>query len=136
LLIIAFQFTQPPASFVAKTEIREISTVEAQRYSESNAVGLFEVTQASILGLFIEELEQLKALEEAIHKFKLLDASEYDDQKEYNSAVILLASSIVILPLQSGDGLDAPSHWEIEFKKVEKNYLHLSPDYLRQAVDR
>jgi len=121
LLIIAFQFTQPPASFVAKTEIREISSVEAQRYSESNAVGLFEVTQASILGLFIEELEQLKVLEEAIHKFKLLDASEYDDQKEYNSAVILLASSIVISPQQNREGLDDLGHWAIEFEFNDKD---------------
>ncbi|MGB0820064.1 MAG: Wzz/FepE/Etk N-terminal domain-containing protein [Parvibaculales bacterium] len=116
LLVVGFQFTQPPASFIAKTEIRKISSVEAQRYSESNAVGFFKVSRESILGLFIEQLEERKILEEAIRKFELLDPAEYEDEKEYNDAVIKLAASIVILPPQSGDGLDARSHWEIEFE--------------------
>jgi len=116
LLVVGFQFTQPPASFIAKTEIRKISSVEAQRYSESNAVGFFKVSRELILGLFIEQLEERKILEEAIRKFELLDPAEYEDEKEYNDAVIKLAASIVILPPQSGDGLDARSHWEIEFE--------------------
>jgi len=116
LLIVGFQFTQPPASFIAKTEIRKISSVEAQRYSESNAVGFFKVSRELILGLFIEQLEERKILAEAIRKFELLDPAEYEDEKEYNDAVIKLAASIVILPPQSGDGLDARSHWEIEFE--------------------
>ena len=116
LLVVGFQFTQPPASFIAKTEIRKISSVEAQRYSESNAVGFFKVSRESILGLFIEQFEERKILEKAIRKFELLDPAEYEDEKEYNDAVIKLAASIVILPPQSGDGLDARSHWEIEFE--------------------
>ena len=116
LLVVGFQFTQPPASFIAKTEIRKISSVEAQRYSESNAVGFFKVSRESILGLFIEQFEERKILEEAIRKFELLDPAEYEDEKEYNDAVIKLAASIVILPPESSDRLDARNHWKIEFE--------------------
>ena len=116
LLVVGFQFTQPPASFVAKTEIRKISSVEAQQYSESNAVGFFKVSRELILGLFIEQFEERKILEEAIRKFDFLEADEYEDEKEYNDAVIKLAASIVLLPPQSGDGLGARTHWEIEFE--------------------
>ena len=117
LLVVGFQFTQPQASFIARTEIKKISSAEAQRYSESNnAVGFFKVSRETILDLFIERLEERKIFEEAIRKFELLDADEYEDEKEYNDAVIKLAASIVILPPQSGDGLDVRSHWEIEFE--------------------
>jgi LPS O-antigen subunit length determinant protein (WzzB/FepE family) len=116
LLVVGFQFTQPPASFIAKTEIRKISSVETQRYSESNAVGFFKVSRESILALFIEQLEERKILEEAIRKFELLDADEYEDEKEYNDAVIKLAASIVILPPESSDGLGVRRHWQIEFE--------------------
>lgn len=134
LLVAGFQFTQPPASFVAKTEIREISSVEAQRYSESNAVGFFKVSREIILGLFIEQLEERKILEEAIRKFELLDAAEYEDEKEYNDAVIKLAASIVILPPQSGDGLDAPSHWEIEFEFYDESKWLDAFTYVTAAI--
>ena len=50
------------------------------------------------MGLFIEQFEERKILEEAIRKFELLDIfiAEYEDEKEYNDAVIKLAASIVI----------------------------------------
>jgi LPS O-antigen subunit length determinant protein (WzzB/FepE family) len=134
LLVAGFQFTQPPASFIAKTEIRVISSVEERRYSESNAVGFFKVSREIILGLFIEQLEERKILEEAIRKFELLDAAEYEDEKEYNDAVIKLAASIVILPLQSGDGLDAPGHWEIEFEFYDESKWLDAFTYVTAAI--
>ena len=76
LLIVGFQFTQPPASFIAKTAIRKISSVEAQRYSESNAVGSFKEAEELILWLYIEEHKERKILAEAMRKIELLEPAE------------------------------------------------------------
>jgi len=131
LSVIGFQFTQPPPSFVATTEIKSITSVEAERYTASNAIGFYEVMPTKVdktnalnnsvlLDLFIEKLDERVLFEEAIRKFSLLDASKYEDEKAFNDAVIELAASIEILPPSNVGGKDKKSdirrYWQLVFE--------------------
>ena len=117
---IQLQFTQPPPSFVATTEIKPINSVEAERYTGINALGFFNVTPSLLLDLFKEQLEERVLFEDAIRKFGLLDASIYEDETAYNDAVIALAASIEILPPSNLDGkyerANIRPHWELVFE--------------------
>ena len=120
LSVIGFQFTQPPPSFMATTELKPITSVEAERYTASNAVGFFKVTPSLLLDLYIEQLEERVLFEEAIRKFSLFDASKYEDEKAFNDAVIELAASIEILPPSNVDGKDKKAdirrYWQLVFQ--------------------
>ena len=54
------------------------------------------ISKIYFLSLYREKLNEKKLFEDAIHKFNLIDASQFKDNKEYNEAVIKLASSIKI----------------------------------------
>ena len=131
LSVVGFQFTQPPPSFVATTEIKPINTVEAERYTASNAVGFFEVMATSnekpnalntsvLLDLYIEILDERKFFEDAIRKFGLLDRRDFEDDTDFNDAIIELAASIEILPPSNVDGKDKKAdirrYWELVFE--------------------
>jgi LPS O-antigen subunit length determinant protein (WzzB/FepE family) len=61
-----------------------------------------KLTSSKFLNLYIDVLNDKSVFEDAIHKFNLLEASQYNNDKEYNEAIIRLASSIKILsPLVS-----------------------------------
>jgi len=49
-----YQFTQPQPTFDATTDIKPITSVEAERYRASNAFGFFEVSPSILLNLYIE----------------------------------------------------------------------------------
>ena len=131
LSVVGFQFTQPPPSFVATTEIKPINTVEAERYTASNAVGFFEIMATSnekpnalntsvLLDLYIEILDERKFFEDAIRKFGLLDRRDFEDDTDFNDAIIELAASIEILPPSNVDGKDKKAdirrYWELVFE--------------------
>ena len=118
--VVGFQFTQPPPSFVATTEIKPINSVEAERYTAINALGFFKVTPSLLFDLYKEQLEERVLFEDAIRKFGLLDASRYEDEIAYNDAVIVLAASIEILPPSNVDGKDKTAdirrYWQLVFE--------------------
>lgn len=93
-----------PSEFTAKTEIRPITTVEADRYRESNALGFFEVDRESLRDLFIEQMQQREVLVDAIKSLSLIDRADYETETEYDFAVLEFADSIEILPPINEDG--------------------------------
>lgn len=104
--VFGYQISQPAPSFTATTEIRPISTIQAERYTASNAVGFFQVRRSQLLDLYIEQLEERSLFEEAIRTFQLLDADKYDDEQAFNDAVVALASSIEVLAPHNADGAE------------------------------
>ena len=105
-------------NFNAVTEIKPISTLAINKYIILNHViklneaevdkwtkifltennfNFQQITKSTLLALYIEILEEKKLFEDAIHKFNILDASQYSDEQAYNEAIIQLASSIRIL---------------------------------------
>ena len=119
LSVFGYQTIQPQPTFEASTKMKPITSVEAERYRQSNAVGFFEVTPNTLLNLYIEQLDERTLFEEAIHKYQLLDVENFEDKQAYDEAVIALASSIEILPPLNSDGTDRVEvrrYWTISFE--------------------
>ena len=119
LSVFGYQSTQPPPSFEASTEIKPITSVDAEKYRKLNALGFFEVTPNRLLRLYIEQLNERKFFEESIRKYGLLDSEKFDDKQAFDDAVITLASTIEILPPINVDGTeigDIRRFWTIRFE--------------------
>ena len=55
-----------PNEFTATTEIRPVTTAEADRYIESNTLGFFKVDRGRLQQTFIEELQYGDVLVQAV----------------------------------------------------------------------
>lgn len=104
LSVFGYQTIQPQPTFEATTEIKPITSVEAERYRQSNALGFFEVSPDTLLNLYIEQLEERTLFEEAIHRYEIVDAEKFEDEQAYEEAVIAVTSSIELLPPINIDG--------------------------------
>ena len=71
------------------------------------AVKIKKITSLRLLNIYINVLNNRSVFEDAIRKFNLLEASQYNNEQEYNEAIIRLASSIRILsPSVKGKNLE------------------------------
>jgi len=143
LSVFGYQTNQPQPNFEASTKIKPITSVEAERYSQSNALGFFKVTPNTLLNLYIELLDERTLFEEAIRKYQLLDFERYEDKQAYEEAVIALASSIEILPPINIDGTkkgDVRRFWTIGFEYNDdakwKSVLSFVDSNANQSVQR
>lgn len=93
-----------PNEFTATTEIKPITSVEAEQYRESNSLGVFRVNVDSLQALFIEQLARQEVLVEAIKQFELIDRTEFDSEFEYEEAVLGYADSFELVPPTDTDG--------------------------------
>lgn len=145
--VFGYQINQPTPSFTATTEIRPISTIQAERYTASNAVGFFRVSRSQLLDLYIEQLEERRLFEDAIRAFGLLDVNNYDDELAFNEAVVALASSIQVLPPANADeavrsdgrqfGSIVFEHNDAEkWKSVVSSVDSLANEAVRQTLQR
>ena len=138
--VFGYQVTHP-TSFTATTEIKPITSIDADRYRESNAVGFFKVSPNQLLNLYIEQLEERSLFEEAIRTFELVEVANYKNEQAFNEAVVALASSIEVLPPLNADGAkkgDVRRFWTIEFEYNDadkwKSVLSSVDGYAREAV--
>jgi len=143
LSVFGYQTFQPQPNFEASTEIKPITSVEAERYRQSNALGFFEVSPNTLLNLYIEQLDERTLFEEAIRKYQLLDVENFEDKQAYEEAVIALASSIDILPPINIDGTekgDVRRFWTIGFEYNDdakwKSVLSFVDSNANQSVQR
>ena len=95
-----------PSEFSAKTVIRPITTVEADRYRESNAQGFFSVDRGALQTLFIEQLQERRVLVDAVKSLGLIQREDFDSQAEYDFAVVEFADSVEMLPPLNVDGTE------------------------------
>ena len=102
--MFGYQSIQPPPKFEATTEIKPITTVEAEKYRPLNTLDFFEISRSMLLNAYIEQLEDSTLFEEAIREYELIDREAFADQQDFDDAVISLASSIEILPPINVDG--------------------------------
>ena len=128
-----------PASFVATTEIKPITSTQAQAYRANNALGYFEITPAQLRGLFIEQLEERSLFEEAIRKHGLIERTDFASDTEYESAVVALAAEIAIQPPINVDGEEKGEirrHWSIVFEGVdEEKWLNTLADVKKGSTE-
>ena len=97
--------------FTNTTEIRSIGKSAINKYILiNNSIGFtgtsfqFQtITESTLLNLYIDVMQNKSVFEDAIRKFNLLEASQYNNDREYSEAITRLASSIKILsPKQKG----------------------------------
>jgi LPS O-antigen subunit length determinant protein (WzzB/FepE family) len=94
-----FQVVQGPQNFVATTEVRPISSTQAELYRASNALGFFGVTPESLISLYVEELEERIAIEEATLTAGLISREGFVSEQDFSDAVSAFVSSIeIVLP--------------------------------------
>jgi LPS O-antigen subunit length determinant protein (WzzB/FepE family) len=143
LSVFGYQTIQPQPNFEASTEIKPTTSVEAERYRQSNALGFFEVTPNTLLNLYIEQLDERTLFEEAIRKYQLLDVEKFENKQAYEEAVIALASSIDILPPININGTekgDVRRFWTIGFEYNDdakwKSFLSFVDSNANQSVQR
>ena len=134
----AFAFVKPSV-FVANTEIKPITSVNAQLYSPSNALGFFNVTRDTLLNSFIEYLDERSLFKAAIRKHELLERSNYESDQDYENAVKESAAAIELLPPVNEDGAakgDSRRYWTISYEGNDsKKWLAILRDVTDAATN-
>ena len=81
-----------------------------------------KITSLRLLNFYINVLNDRSVFEDAIRKFNLLEASQYNNEKEYSEAIIRLASSIkIFFPLTSSDEANQ-RNLEISYHTIHFTY--------------
>lgn len=114
ILLVYINTSGQNKNFIAKTNIKPISTLEESRYISFNKLIEFnlsdkenyEISKDLLLNLFLETLEKKTLFENAIRKYNLLDVNLYANEKEYDEAIANLASSIKINKPKNDDNLE------------------------------
>ena len=149
ITVISYQSTKTK-NFTAITEIKPISISVLSKFTEFNSLiantnfnsliantntgigtniservnvaGRFiKITSLRLLNLYIDILNDRSLFEDAIRKFNLLEASQYNNEQEYSEAIIKLASSVKILsPAVSANAKKGNS--EISYHTI--NFTH------------
>lgn len=117
--VVGAKFLLPKSDFIATTQIKPISSWKAEQYRAFNAHGFFEISPGLMQSLYIEQLEDRQVFENAIREHGLIDRLGFENEEEYNAAVIELAASIDILPPVNADGKEkGPSRrfWTVGLK--------------------
>ena len=118
IVVISYELIKTK-NFTATTEIKPIGTLELNKFIEFNnliantkpnigndtnvtivtnvARKVKNITSLRLLNIYINVLNDRSVFEDAIRKFNLLEASQYNNEQEYNEAIIRLASSVKIL---------------------------------------
>ena len=134
IAVISYQSTKTK-NFTAITEIKPIDDLELNKFFEFNNLitntgtntgantgtntservnvsGKFnQITSLKLFNTYINVLNNRSVFEDAIRKFNLLEASQYNNEQEYSEAIIRLSSSIKILsPSASAKSLETSYH--------------------------
>ena len=104
----------------------------------NSSIGLFSISQSSLLNRYLEVLEYRSLFEQAIRKFNLIDINNYADEKEYNDAVVMFASSVQILsPAQKkSKGEEEITYGVIQFIYHDKNKWSQVLNYVNEAANQ
>ena len=116
LSVFGLNIIKPNTIFIASTEIKPITSFQFDRYGlfneslkkivkgeegEEKALNIFEITQKSLLNLYVEAVEEGSIIETGIDKYNLINKDDFDIEDDYRKAVEKFASEIKILkPLQ------------------------------------
>ena len=129
MMIYQFYDTKRIKTFTAITKIKPLSSYAINEYYDFNNIDLIypeanlrfqKITKSNLLNLYISILNEKSVFEDAMHKFNLLDASQYSSEQKYNEAIIKLSSSIQIkTPLIDKD---KKGSLEISFHTINFKY--------------
>ena len=115
-----FQFISPTPSFVTTTEIKPISSKEADEYASLNSLELSKIMRKDLYALYNERLTQPNTLVKPFKEQVLLDRQEFDSEGDHNFALRPLAGKIALLLPANVDGRE---------RGEQRRYLTLSIKY-------
>jgi LPS O-antigen subunit length determinant protein (WzzB/FepE family) len=142
--VFGFQLIGTAPNFVATTEIKPISSKEADAYAALNSLELlkieskkadddalqnsrkfYKITKENLLALFNERVTQPDTLTKLFKNLALLDRNAFDSEDEYDFALRALAGQVTLLPPVNVDGKERGEqrrNWtlKIEYNDVDK----------------
>lgn len=140
LSVLGFQVLGPAPSFVATTEIKPISSKEANEYellnslelsgnknkedASQNRCGFFEITSKNLLELYNERPTNHDTLAAVFKEQEFLDREGFDSDDEHSFALRELAGKVVLLPPVNVDGKERGEqrrHWTLSIEYNDKN---------------
>ena len=123
LSVFVFNILKSDTTFTARTEIKPINSFTLDQYNlfnsslkeiESDYKGfednklfnIYEITEKSLLDLYIYQIEEGSLLETAIDKYNLINKDDFDSESEYKDAIAKFVSTIkVIKPTKTNETL-------------------------------
>jgi LPS O-antigen subunit length determinant protein (WzzB/FepE family) len=117
--VFGFQVVSQAPSFVATTEVKPISSKEADEYSALNSLevssissegedqksrGFYKITRENLLALYNERLTQPDTLAAVFKEKEMLDRQDFDSDEKYSFALRTLAGAVKLLPPVNVDG--------------------------------
>ena len=120
-LRVGFQVISPAPSFVATTEIKPISSKEADEYASLNSLEFYSVTREDLFALHNESLTQPDTLTKLFRELALLDREGFDSDDEYIFALRALAGEVTLLPPVNVDGKERGEQRRIWTLSIEYN---------------
>ena len=127
-LILGFlYFNSLAKNFIATTNIKPISTFEADKYKLYNSfVGedVVEINQETLLDLFIQKIKTTEIIEDGIIKNKLVNKdnfkTEIDYQENIQQTAILIADQIKPPLVNEKNENNKKPYWTLNFKTRDK----------------
>jgi LPS O-antigen subunit length determinant protein (WzzB/FepE family) len=170
VITFGFQTIQKPPiviTFQANTQIKSISIFDEFEYEtynyyldkirskkisykinktqapEQNSLNLKKIDKNYLLKLFIDKLSDNSLSKEAIKKFGLIDANDFNSSSEYENAVMKKASSIKIsLNYNNNNNNNNNSkknkelpYWDIQFTTADKNKWENSLKFIQDKAN-
>ena len=121
LSVFCFNILKSNTFFTASTKIKPITSFEFDKYNLFNARGIFEITQDTLLSLYIEKIEEGSLLESGIDKFNLINKDNFDNESNYREAIQKFASEIQVLrPVQKKNKIRLHHELRAEFNDKDK----------------
>jgi len=122
--VFGFQVLAPAPSFVATTEIKPISSKEADAYASLNSLEFYNVTGENLLTLYNERLAQPDTLTKIFKELELLDREGFDSESEYDFALRALAGEVTLLPPVNAEGKERGEqrrNWTLSFEYTDRD---------------
>ena len=142
VILVFFYELKKPRYFLASTNLDTISIIEEEKYRLSNSNNIFDINSTSLLDLYVDQLEEGSVFEQAIEKYELINAENYENETSYKEDIKTLVASIEITKGNYKDERDnnSVSNWQINFsytdKEKWKNVLSLSNDLANELVKK
>ena len=165
LSTLGFNILNPNTNFTAITEIKPITNFEFDKYRSFNSslkslekeekneesekeeqskvkkddkdFLKFKITQEYLLNSYLEKIEEGSILESGISKYNLINKDDFENEDDFQDAVVKFASNIEIFR-QNGKGIKKQPHYYLRVQYNDetkwKNLLTFVNDEANKAV--
>ncbi|WP_440698160.1 Wzz/FepE/Etk N-terminal domain-containing protein [Candidatus Pelagibacter sp. HIMB1709] len=137
-----FYFTSLEKKFLAKTDIKPISTFESQKYRLFNSLAgkeIININPTILFNLFLNKIQTTEIIEEAISKFNLVNKDKFQNQKIYEEEIQKTAILIIdsMLPPSNDEENESKKilNWQFNFEIYDKTNWRNFLEYLEKRAN-